>query len=117
MRANDVIRPRVIDYDQRPMLVFWEVTRACQLACHHCRASATAQALPGELSGEEGRNLIDQVAGFGRPFPILVLTGGDCLLRKDIFELVDYAVAKGIPVAMSPSVNTKIGNGRPNPAT
>jgi radical SAM protein len=104
MRANDVIRPRVIDYDQRPMLVFWEVTRACQLACHHCRASATAQALPGELSGEEGRNLIDQVAGFGRPFPILVLTGGDCLLRKDIFELVDYAVAKGIPVAMSPSV-------------
>ena len=104
MRANDVIRQRVIDYDQRPMLVFWEVTRACQLACHHCRASATAQALPGELSGEEGRNLIDQVAGFGRPFPILVLTGGDCLLRKDIFELVDYAVAKGIPVAMSPSV-------------
>lgn len=104
MRANNLVRPRVIDYDQRPMLVFWEVTRACQLACHHCRASATAQALPGELTGEEGRNLIDQVAGFGRPFPILVLTGGDCLLRKDIFELVDYAVAKGIPVAMSPSV-------------
>ncbi len=104
MRANNLVRPRVIDYEQRPMLVFWEVTRACQLACHHCRASATAQALPGELSGKEGRDLIDQVAGFGRPFPILVLTGGDCLLRKDIFELVDYAVAKGIPVAMSPSV-------------
>lgn len=104
MRENNLVRPRVIDYDQRPMLVFWEVTRACQLACHHCRASATAQALPGELTGEEGRNLIDQVAGFGRPFPILVLTGGDCLLRKDIFELVDYAVAQGIPVAMSPSV-------------
>ena len=104
MRANNLVRPRVIDYEQRPMLVFWEVTRACQLACHHCRASATAQALPGELSGKEGRDLIDQVAGFGRPFPILVLTGGDCLLRNDIFELVDYAVAKGIPVAMSPSV-------------
>jgi AdoMet-dependent heme synthase len=96
--------PRTIDYAQRPMLVFWEVTRACLLACHHCRASATAGALPGELNGAEGRDLIDQVAGFGRPFPILVLTGGDCLLRQDIFELVEYANAKGIPVAMSPSV-------------
>jgi radical SAM protein len=104
MSETKIIRPRIINYDQRPMLVFWEVTRACQLACRHCRASATDQALPGELTNNEGLNLIDQVAGFGRPFPILVLTGGDCLLRKDIFELVDYAVAKGIPVAMSPSV-------------
>lgn len=93
-----------IDYAQRPMLVFWEVTRACQLACAHCRASATANALPGELTSAEGRDLIDQVAGFGRPYPILILTGGDCLLRPDIFDLVDYAVERGIPVALSPSV-------------
>jgi radical SAM protein len=90
------------------MLVFWEVTRACLLACHHCRASATPGALPGELDGEEGRRLIDQVAGFGRPFPILVLTGGDCLLRADVFELVEYANALGIPVAMSPSVTPQL---------
>jgi len=95
---------RGVDYAQRPMLVFWEVTRACQLACQHCRASATASALPGELSNAEGRDLIDQVAGFGRPFPILIFTGGDCLLRPDVFELVDYATSLGIPVAMSPSV-------------
>lgn len=101
---HNVTRPRVLDYAQRPMLVFWEVTRACQLACHHCRASATAQALPGELDGAEGRDLIDQVAGFGRPYPILVLTGGDCLLRQDVFDLVAYANEKGVPVAMSPSV-------------
>jgi radical SAM protein len=93
-----------IDYAQRPMLVFWETTRACLLACKHCRASATAQALPGELSTVEGKEFIDQVAGFGRPYPILVLTGGDCLLRADIFELVDYAKGLGIPVALSPSV-------------
>lgn len=93
-----------VDFAQRPMLVFWEVTRACQLACAHCRASATPGALPGELNHEEGLALIDQVAGFGRPFPILVLTGGDCLLRPDIFDLVDYASGLGIPVAMSPSV-------------
>jgi MoaA/NifB/PqqE/SkfB family radical SAM enzyme len=56
------------------------------------------------LSSAEGKELIDQVAGFDRPYPILVLTGGDCLLREDIFELVDYAKGFGIPVALSPSV-------------
>ncbi len=68
------VRPPV-DFATRPMLVFWETTRACQLACRHCRASATPQALPGELTEREGRQLIDQVAAFGRPHPILVLTG------------------------------------------
>ena len=84
-------RSTALDFAKRPMLVFWEVTRSCQLACHHCRASATLQALPGELSHAEGRRLIEQVAEFGRPFPILVLTGGDCLLRPDVFELAAYA--------------------------
>jgi radical SAM protein len=93
-----------VDFGQRPMLVFWETTRACLLACRHCRASATTQAPPGELSHAEGRSLIEQVAGFGRPHPILVLTGGDCLLRPDLFELVDYAVSLGVPVCLSPSV-------------
>ena len=93
-----------LDYGRRPMLVFWETTRACQLACRHCRASATNEALPGELTTAEGRDLIDQVAGFGRPFPILVLTGGDCLLRPDLFDLVEHARALGVPVALSPSV-------------
>ena len=86
------------------MLVFWEVTRACLLACRHCRASAARDPLPGELDGAEGRALIDQVAAFGRPYPILVLTGGDCLLRSDVFEMVAYADSLGVPVAMSPSV-------------
>ncbi|MBC7443505.1 MAG: TIGR04053 family radical SAM/SPASM domain-containing protein [Ramlibacter sp.] len=92
------------DYAERPMLVFWETTRACALACKHCRASATMQALPGELTTEQGKDLIDQVAGFGRPYPILVLTGGDCLMRPDLFELVDYATGLGLPTALSPSV-------------
>ena len=81
-------RGKGLDYGQRPMLVFWETTRACELACKHCRASATSQALPNELSTAEGYELLDQVAGFGRPYPILVLTGGDCLLRPDLFELI-----------------------------
>ena len=93
-----------VDFSQRPMLVFWETTRACLLACRHCRASATTQAPPGELSTAEGYALIEQVAGFGRPYPILVLTGGDCLLRPDLFGLVDHAVSLGVPVCLSPSV-------------
>ncbi len=91
-------------YAERPMLVFWETTRACLLACRHCRASATPGALPGELTSPEGYDLIDQVAGFGRPYPILVLTGGDCLLRPDLFDLVEYATSLGVPVCLSPSV-------------
>jgi radical SAM protein len=93
-----------MDYAQRPMLVFWETTRACLLACRHCRASATTKAPPDELSTADGRTLIDQVAGFGRPHPILVLTGGDCLLRPDLFDLVRYASLRGVPVCLSPSV-------------
>lgn len=100
-------KPR-LDYAQRPMLVFWETTRACLLSCKHCRASATAQALPGELTTDEGFELIDHVAAFGRPYPILVLTGGDCLLRPDIFSLVEHATNLGVPVALSPSVTPSL---------
>lgn len=99
------VRPRQSpNYDERPMLVFWETTRSCLLACRHCRASATAQPLPGELSTAEGCDLIDQIAAFGRPYPILVLTGGDCLLRPDVLDLAGYASSVGLPVCLSPSV-------------
>lgn len=97
-----------VDFDARPMLVFWETTRACALACRHCRASATLQALPGELTHDEGLALIDQVAAFGRPYPILVLTGGDCLLRPDLWDLVARATELGIPTALSPSVTPSL---------
>ncbi|HUJ06724.1 MAG TPA: TIGR04053 family radical SAM/SPASM domain-containing protein [Streptosporangiaceae bacterium] len=109
MSANGGVQTAVrarttVDFGQRPMLVFWETTRACLLACRHCRASATTQAPPGELSQAEGHDLVDQVAGFGRPHPILVLTGGDCLLRPDLFEIVEHADSLGVPVCLSPSV-------------
>lgn len=86
------------------MLVFWETTRACGLACRHCRASALPDPLPGQLSTAEGFDLLEQIAGFGRPYPVVVLTGGDCLLRPDLFDLVAYATGLGLPVALSPAV-------------
>ena len=93
-----------IDFGQRPMLVFWETTRACPVACRHCRASALTEPLPGELTTAEGHDLIEQVAAFGRPYPILVLTGGDCMMRHDLFELIEHSTSLGMPTALSPAV-------------
>lgn len=93
-----------MDFDRRPMLVFWETTRACRLACRHCRAEAIPQALPGELDHAEGLRLIDSLLDFGERPPVLILTGGDVLMRADLEDLVAHARARGVPVALSPSV-------------
>jgi len=93
----------VVDFEQSPFLVIWEVTRACALACVHCRADALARRDPRELSTEEGLELIDQVRAFGSPPPLLVLTGGDPMWRKDLAELVGHASAAGLTVALTPS--------------
>lgn len=90
-------------YADRPQRVYWEVTRACDLACRHCRAEAVPEASAGELSHEEGRRLLEQLAGFGAPLPHLVLTGGDALKRGDLFELIDAARELGFAVSVAPS--------------
>jgi radical SAM protein len=91
-------------FEQKPVLVFWETTKACLLSCVHCRAEAISRALPGELSTKEGFSLIDQVSEFGEPTPTLVFTGGDPLMRSDIFDLLYYARDRGVRFAFSPSV-------------
>jgi radical SAM protein len=90
--------------DEKPLLVFWETTKACLLKCLHCRAEAITEPLPGELSTEEALDLIDQVASFGAPPPVLVFTGGDLLMRRDIWTLLEYAVSRRLRVAVAPSV-------------
>ncbi|ABW02717.1 TIGR04053 family radical SAM/SPASM domain-containing protein [Caldivirga maquilingensis] len=97
-----------LDYSQRPLLVFWETTKACPLSCRHCRANAILKPLPGELSTDEGKRLIEQLPEFGKPTPVLILTGGDPLMREDIFELIDYAKSLNVPVAVSPTVSEKL---------
>lgn len=92
------------NFEERPLLVFWETTRACGLVCKHCRAESIDEREPEELDFEEGRRLIESVADFGAPTPMIILTGGDVLLRPDLFELIDVARAKGVRVAVSPSV-------------
>jgi radical SAM protein len=90
-------------FSQKPILVFWEATRACGLSCVHCRASALKHPLPGQLTSQEGRMLIDQVASFGKPSPTMIFTGGDPLMRGDLFELLGYASDSGVRFAVSPA--------------
>ena len=96
------------DLEVAPVFVCWETTKACLLACRHCRARAIRQALPGELSHEEGMRLIDQLLEFGKPYPALLLTGGDPLMRDDFFNLIEYAKGKGVYVAVAASVTPKL---------
>lgn len=90
------------DFDHSPMVVFYEVTRACDLLCKHCRASAQPHLDPRELSGADARAMIDDLTRFPKP-PLLVFTGGDPLKRADVFDLVEHAVKRDLQVAMTPS--------------
>jgi radical SAM protein len=90
-------------YDRAPMLVYWETTLACGLACRHCRATAQAERNPLELTTEEGCRLLDEVTRFGRPYPHVVFTGGDPLNRPDLHELVRAATERGIGASLAPA--------------
>jgi len=101
-----------MNFDERPILVFWEVTRACPLKCRHCRAKAILTPLPGELGTDDALSLIDSLTDFGKPYPILILTGGDPLMREDIDELIDYAIERGLRVGLAPSISYRLGSNR-----
>jgi radical SAM protein with 4Fe4S-binding SPASM domain len=83
-----------------PRLVFWETTAGCNLECSHCRRLDVSRSLmKNDLSTEEGKRLIDQLAAEGKP--LLILSGGEPLMRPDIFHLADYAHRLGMPVALA----------------
>ncbi len=82
----------------RLQLVAWELTKSCNLFCAHCRGSATQDQYSGELSTEECFHLIDQIQQVGKP--IIILTGGEPLVRRDVFEIAEYAAGKGLRVVM-----------------
>ena len=82
-------------------LIAWEVTRSCNLACKHCRAEAHPDPYPGELSAQEAKALIDSFPDVGNP--IIIFTGGDPMMRPDVYELTDYASAKGLRCVFSPN--------------
>ncbi len=98
-------------YEERPLLVYWELTRACDLACLHCRAEAIPWHHPQELSTEEGYALLERLSGFGEPLPHLVLTGGDPLKRPELFDLIAHAREVGFTVSVTPACTPLLTEG------
>jgi AdoMet-dependent heme synthase len=96
------------DPAERPFIVIWEVTRACQLVCQHCRADAIPDRHPLELTTGEGMRLLDDLASLGTPRPLVVLTGGDPFERSDLESLVAHGTARGLSMALSPSVTPRL---------
>jgi MoaA/NifB/PqqE/SkfB family radical SAM enzyme len=99
-------RPWERDFNVNPFIVIWEVTRACQLHCLHCRAEAQRRRHPLELTTAEGLRLIDEIAEMDRP--LFVLTGGDPLEREDLFDFIHHGTERGLEVAMTPSATPRV---------
>ena len=100
--------PAALRFDRAPQRIYWEITRACSLACRHCRAEASPEPEPGELTPAEGRALLDRLAQFGDPPPKVILTGGDPLERADLWELIAHARSLGLGVSVSPSATPRL---------
>jgi MoaA/NifB/PqqE/SkfB family radical SAM enzyme len=94
------------DLDRDPVVVAWEVTRACGYRCRHCRADARPRPMPGQLDDREGLRLIDDLSRFDGT--VLVLTGGDPMLRPDLEDLVAHAAGRGLRVALTPSATGRV---------
>jgi radical SAM protein len=93
-------------WDLNPLIVIWETTRACALACRHCRAEAIPRRHPQELSTEEALRFVDEVV---RAAPrVFVLTGGDPMVRPDLAQIIGYATGHGLKVALSPSATPRL---------
>lgn len=100
-----MIQPEAIPFSDAPRIVIWEMTRACALACRHCRAEAIPFRNPGELTTAEAFALVDSIAA---ERPLFILTGGDPLMRSDVFKITEYATNKGLRVAVSPSATGRL---------
>ncbi len=98
-----------VNFSERPFIVIWEMTQACDLACVHCRACAKPLRHPLELTTAEAENLIDQVADMH--VPVFVLSGGDPLKRPDLFALVEYATRQGVRASLTPSATPLLTQG------
>ena len=95
-----------VDFALTPFVAIWEITRACDLACRHCRAEAINWRDPLELKTKEGYRLLDQINSMGTP--IMVLSGGDPIKRDDIFDLVRYGKSLGMRMATIPAATPNL---------
>lgn len=106
LREGNDARLSAASLDVSPFTIAWEITRACALSCVHCRAVAQPRRDPRELTTEEAFRVVDQVRETGDP--ILVVTGGDPLMRRDVFQVLSYAVQRGLRAALAPSATALV---------
>jgi len=106
------VRRLRFDVQVRPFLVLFELTRACDLACLHCRAEAVPRRHREELTTAEARAVLDDLAQLGPPRPVVVFTGGDPLQRPDLAALVRHASRAGLAAAVSPAGTPRATKGR-----
>lgn len=99
-----------IDFHQAPLLLIWETTRACALACQHCRAEAIDERHPRELSTAEGKQLLDDTKAMGTP--LAILTGGDPLQRDDLEDLIAHGKQIGLRVGSIPATTERLTRDR-----
>jgi heme b synthase len=83
-----------------PRVIAWEITRTCHLSCKHCRASATHGPYENELSTQECCEVLDDIATLARP--IVILTGGEPMLREDVYDIAKYGTSLGFRMVMAP---------------
>jgi radical SAM protein len=107
---NAETSPFQVDFEQSPLLVIWECTRACALACRHCRANAIDFRDPLELDLPEGKALLDEIKATGTP--IVVFTGGDPLQRDDLEDLIRYAKSIGLRAGTIPAGTPRLTKNR-----
>lgn len=100
---RNLIRQPTYDLNQRPFMIIWETTNACDLSCRHCRAQAIPEHDPLGLNTAQARQLLEQIESFGKPRPIFIFTGGDPFKRVDLFDLLNYGNELGLMMAVSPS--------------
>lgn len=101
--------PAKFDFNDRPFIVIWEMTQACDLVCAHCRACAQPLRSALELSTGEAERLIDELAELKDP--VFVLTGGDPLKRSNVYHLVEYATRAGVRTSLTPSATPLLTSG------
>jgi radical SAM protein with 4Fe4S-binding SPASM domain len=99
-----------LDFNRAPLLVIWEMTQACALACRHCRAGAMDRRHPGELTYAEGKQLLREAAAMGTP--LFIFSGGDPLQRDDLEDLIRHAKAQGLRTGTIPAATARLTRAR-----
>ena len=95
-------------FNRAPRMIYWEMTRACDLACRHCRAEAIAARDPLELSTAEARAMLARIVEFGEPYPHVVCTGGDPLKRPDVLDVIVHGTGLGLGMSLAPSATANL---------